>query len=204
MESDGLPGARGSHSPSRREFLGTSSRIAGGGWLALHLPTLAGLAACGREAAERGDPLVVLTPAEAEGFGALADTILPPDDFPGAREAGVVHFADKALSTHFPGMLEEIRPGLKDLDREAASRVPGASSFAALAPEARIPVVRAVEDTPFFFLARMLTVMGTFADPVHGGNRNYAGWSVLGMERAPSFDPPFGHYDAAYGDDHAP
>jgi len=204
MESDGLPGSRGPHPPSRREFLGTSSRIAGGGWLALHLPTLAGLAACGREAAERGDPLVVLTPAEAESLAALADTILPPDDLPGAREAGVIHFMDRALSTHFPGMLEVIRPGLQDLDEDAASRVSGASNFAALAPEERIAVVQAVEETPFFFLARMLTVMGMFADPVHGGNRDRVGWSILGMEHAPSFDPPFGHYDAGYGDDHAP
>jgi gluconate 2-dehydrogenase gamma chain len=200
MESDGIHGARGSHPPSRREFLETSSRVATGGWLALHLSTLAGLAACGREAAERGDPLVTLTAREAEAFGALAETILPSDDLPGAREAGVVHFVDLALDRHFPAMLDLVRPGLEDLDRRATERAPGSSGFGELPLRERGALLREIEDTPFFFLARLLTVAGMFSDPAHGGNRNRVGWEVLRMEHAPAFEPPFGFYDTGYGD----
>jgi gluconate 2-dehydrogenase gamma chain len=189
--------------PSRRRFLQSSSRMAAGSWLALHLPTLAGLSACGREAAERGDPLVTLTAREAEAFGALAETILPSDDLPGAREAGVVHFVDLALDRYFPDMLDLIRPGLEDLDRRATAREPGTAGFAELPPTQRSALLREVEDTPFFFVARLLTVAGMFSDPARGGNRGRVGWEVLGMEHAPAFEPPFGYYDSGYGGDDA-
>jgi gluconate 2-dehydrogenase gamma chain len=189
-------------STSRREFLSSSGRFLGAGWLAAHLPVLAGLSACSREAAERGDPLTVLTPGEGETMGALAELILPSDDLPGAREAGVIHFVDGALGQLFPDMLEVIRPGLADLDERAAGAggngVAPAGAFAAIPDDARAAIVREIEHTPFFFLGRMLVVMGMFSDPVHGGNRGQVGWDLLRMVHAPAFEPPFGHYDAEY------
>jgi gluconate 2-dehydrogenase gamma chain len=195
--------------PNRREFLSSSSRVFGGGWLALQLPALGSLAACAREAAERGEPLTTLSPREGAGVSALAEAILPSDDLPGAREAGVVHFVDGALGKLFPGMLEVIRPGLEDLEeraRAASSEAgdirtatgPDDSSFAALTRARQEDLIREVEDTPFFFLARMLVVMGMFSDPKHGGNRGRLGWELLDMAHAPAYEPPFGHYDAEY------
>lgn len=190
--------------PDRRQFLSTSSRVMGAGWLAMHLPLASVLAACSREAAERGDGFTLLTPAEGRTMAALAEAILPSDDeFPGAREAGAVHFVDGALEQLFPQFLEPVRSGLRELNERAAERdgSEGEAAFALLPPDERDEVVRAVEDTPFFQTARMLVVMGTFSDPVHGGNRDLIGFELLGMEHAPAYEPPFGHYDAEYAAD---
>lgn len=197
-----LPG--GPEHPSRREFLSSSGRIAGVGWLAMNLPLLSGLAGCARDAAERGEPLRVLTPEEGRTLAALADTILPPDDLPGAAEAGAVHFVDGALDTLFPDFLPLVRPGLEELDRRAAGANGGEGSFADLPDEDRAAVVREVEPTPFFQVTRMLVVMGMFSDPAHGGNRDGVGWEVLGMVHSPVYEPPFGHYDRGHhGDEEA-
>src|SRR5436305_8588133 len=41
----------------------------------------------------------VLTPAQALEISAIASQIIPSDDSPGAREAGVIYFIDRALAT---------------------------------------------------------------------------------------------------------
>ncbi len=57
-------------------------------------------------------------------------------------------------------------------------------------------MIRDIEKTPFFEAARFDTIVGTFALPTWGGNRDYAGWHMLGFEHQPAFQPPFGYYDA--------
>ena len=43
---------------------------------------------------------------------------------------------------------------------------------------------------------RMLTLCGMFALPSWGGNRDEAGWKLLGFEDRHAWQPPFGFYDA--------
>ena len=43
---------------------------------------------------------------------------------------------------------------------------------------------------------RFDTLVGTFALPSWGGNRDFAGWRLLGVEHQPFFQAPFGYYDA--------
>ena len=57
-------------------------------------------------------------------------------------------------------------------------------------------MLREIEKTPFFQAARFDTIVGTFALPTWGGNRDYAGWHMLGFEHQPRFQAPFGYYDA--------
>lgn len=168
----------------------------GGGWIALHLPLLGALAACARDAADRHESFTTLTPEQARTMAAFAAQVLPSDDqLPGATEAGAVYFVDAALDKHFTGMRDPVRAGLDDLDARARSRGAGITSFAELDPSAQVAVMREVEETPFFFMARMLTVMGTIADPSYGGNRDHAGERILAMEHRPAWAPPFGWYD---------
>jgi gluconate 2-dehydrogenase gamma chain len=181
---------------TRRDFLGASTQFLGAGWLLLNLPLLASLSACAREAARSSEPFTILTEAEAAAMRALAARILPSDETPGAEEAGAVYFVDLALAGPFAGMLEIVRPGLAELDGQTERR--GAARFADLSPEAQDEAIRAVQDTPFFANARMLTVMGVLADPSHAGNREGAGDRMMGFTHAPVWQPPFGHYDAPY------
>ncbi len=53
-----------------------------------------------------------------------------------------------------------------------------------------------IERTPFFQAIRFDTIVGMFALPAWKGNRQYAGWHLLGLDHQPQFQPPFGYYDA--------
>ena len=181
---------------SRRDFVASTARLLGGGWMATSLPMLAALSACARDAAERGAALTTLGAAEGRTLAAFAAQILPSDDAPGSTEAGVIHFIDQGLGGPFAEMHDLIREGAAYLDRRAAALDPAAGGFADLAPERQAEVIRGVEKTPFFGAAHTLTVMGMFADPSYGGNRDGAGWELVGMEHRAAFQPPFGYYDA--------
>jgi gluconate 2-dehydrogenase gamma chain len=179
---------------TRRDFLAASASALGGAWLATALPALAALSACARDAAERGDPLTTLTPAEGEIMAAFAENILPSDDLPGAREAGVVYFIDAALGSLFVPMRGLIKQGLADLDARAVRS--HASPFASLSAQRQISVMKQTETTPFFFNARMLTMMGVLSDAKYGGNRDNVGFDLIRREHGGVWQPPFGHYDA--------
>lgn len=180
--------------PTRRDFLATSASALGGAWLAAALPALASLSACARDAAQRGDAFTTLTPAEGAAMAAFAAHIIPSDEVPGATEAGAVYFVDAAVGSYFAPMHPIIKAGLADLDTRALAR--GAESFAALPPDLQIAVMKDVENTPFFFNARMLTVLGVLADPKYGGNRDNVGLDLIRREHGGAWQPPFGYYDA--------
>ena len=52
--------------------------------------------------------------------------------------------------------------------------------------------------TPFFETTRLLTLLGMFSMPAHGGNRNGVGWKLIGFEDRHAFQAPFGYYDRDY------
>jgi gluconate 2-dehydrogenase gamma chain len=182
---------------NRREFLASSAALLGSGWATMHLPVLASLAAWARTAAAAQAPFTILTPAEARTMEAFAAQIVPSDGTsPGAKEAGAVWFIDRALASYFPEMKEPVKLGILELDVRARRRGKTITAFPDLSSSDQIRIMRQVEDTPFFFMGRMLTVIGVFADSRHGGNRDHVGERILGIEHKPAYQPPFGWYDA--------
>jgi gluconate 2-dehydrogenase gamma chain len=179
---------------SRRSFLIDAARVAAAGWLTLELQLLV---SCARDDGQRDADFANLTAAEGRTLRAFASQILPSDDdVPGADEAGVVYFVDRAFGMpFFADSAAVIRSGLADLDARA-KRAGGRRDFASASRAEQIAIMRAIEATPFFADARTLVVIGMFADPSYGGNRGGAGWSLLALERRPSFIAPFGWYDA--------
>ena len=189
---------------TRRDFLADSGRAASAGWLAVHLSWLAVLAGCARDDARNDGALVSFTPAEWRAMRALAAQIIPSGDTPGAEEAGAVQFVDRALALpFFASSLPIVRAGLADLDARARAVEPNAE-FGTLSVAQQIAIMRRVEHEPFFPVARSLVLIGTFADPSYGGNRNGAGWTIVGMEHRPSYSAPFGWYDAQRGTEPKP
>jgi len=184
-------------SHTRRAFVADVARAASGSWLAAQLPLVAALAACAREDARTGAPFARLTPVEGSAMRAFAACILPATPgVPGADEAGAAYFVDRALGTpFFADALAEMRGGLADLDARA-TRMGARRGFASLPDAPQVALLRAIEHEPFFATARTLVVIGTLADPRHGGNRGQAGWQLVGIEHRPSFAAPFGWYDA--------
>ena len=180
---------------NRRAFL-RAAAAAGVAWSAADLLLVEdALAWSAEQAAKANGAFTALLPAEAETIEALSARIIPSvDERPGAREAGVVYFVDKALATFNAGRKKLYAEGVQDLNRRAADMFKGAP-FSKLAAAQQDEVIRAIEKTPFFQAIRFDTIVGTFALPSWGGNRDYAGWHLIGLEHQPRFQPPFGAYD---------
>jgi gluconate 2-dehydrogenase gamma chain len=139
-----------------------------------------------------------LSAAEAADVEAVAAQIIPTDDSPGAREAGVVYFIDRALATFLSQLGSDYRAQLGAFQAAYRKQYPAAASFAALTPEQQVEYLQGVDQTPFFNTTRLLTLLGMFSLPEYGGNRDGVGWKLIGFEDAHTFHPPFGYYDRDY------
>jgi len=135
---------------------------------------------------------------EAADVEAVAAQIIPTDDTPGARDAGVVYFIDRALATFLSRLADDYRAQLAEFQMTFRGRHPGAASFGALPSAEQIDYLATVDRTPFFDTTRLLTLLGMFSMPAYGGNRDGAGWKLIGFEDRHSFQPPFGYYDRDY------
>ncbi len=209
---------------TRRKFLAQSAGALGLLFLDSLTPEL--LAQAGRHArasaASGGDQtLRFLTKQEAADFDAFAAQIIPSDDgTPGAREAGVVYFADYMLSAINPEQQQDFRNALKQLRQAAAKAAPG-SSFASLTADKQIAVMKTMDKPPdsgeannsvaaetgvgskdaeAFGTLRMVVLMGTFSDPSLHGNKDKVGWKLIGFDDQAYWAPPFGYYDAHAGE----
>ncbi|HLN00278.1 MAG TPA: gluconate 2-dehydrogenase subunit 3 family protein [Bryobacteraceae bacterium] len=141
-------------------------------------------------------PLSILNAAEAREIEAIAAQIIPADDTPGAREAGVIYFIDRALATFDQDKRALYTEGLKDLQARRDALFPGSQNIAGLQPAQQIRLLHAIEKTDFFELVRTHTALGFFGNPSYGGNRDQIGWKLIGFEDRFQFEPPFGYYDA--------
>ncbi|MEO8132026.1 MAG: gluconate 2-dehydrogenase subunit 3 family protein [Bryobacteraceae bacterium] len=138
-----------------------------------------------------------LSAADAHEIEALASQIIPSDGTPGAREAGCIHFIDRALATFDRQQRELYRTGLAAAQTKRSELFPGSRTLAGLADSQAISLLQAIESTDFFKLLRTHTVMGFLAAPEWGGNHGMAGWAHIGLEHKMAFQPPFGFYDGA-------
>ena len=139
--------------------------------------------------------MVFFDAKSAAAIEALAETILPEDETPGARQAGVIYFIDRALSTFDRNQQEIYRRGLKSTERVRKRIFPASVSIATLSVAERIQLVQAIEKTVFFEALRVHTVMGFLAHPNWGVNQAEAGWKLIGFDDSMTFNPPFGYYD---------
>lgn len=177
--------------PSRRDLLIGSASA----WLAAHYAEILSAQDHVRSAGS-GRGFAFFTPDQAAEVEAMAAQIIPTDATPGAREARVIEFIDRALVTFDSGNQPAYADGLKELASQTAQRFPGTAKFSALSSPRQIELLTAIEQTPFFNLVRTHTVTGFFSSPVHGGNYGKAGWELIGFDDALDHSPPFGYYDA--------
>lgn len=185
---------------NRRAFL-RAAAAAGAAWAATDIARVEDALAwaaqqAGSSEAKRAQ-FSALTAEEAETIAAATERILPSvDGRAGAREAGAIYFIDRSLSTFNAAQKPLYADGVRDLNRRAAEKWKGARNFAALAAAQQDEILRDIEKKPFFEALRFDTVVGMFALPSWGGNRDFAGWHMLGLMHAARYDPPFGYYDA--------
>ena len=148
-------------------------------------------------AAQAGPPpaLTVLDAGMAAEVEALTAQIIPSDDGPGAREAGVIYFIDRALATFEADKVEAYHAGMKEFQQARRKLFPESTSIAGLAVAEQVTLLHAVEKTEFFELLRKHTVLGFVGSPKYGGNRGEVGWTQIGFNHQMRFEPPFGYYD---------
>lgn len=107
------------------------------------------------------------TEREARVLDAMLAIIIPSDDAPGAREAGVIHYIDRQLTRHFREHQKAYRDGL-----------------AAMPDSVDEQTLRAA-GKPFVDLVVTHAMQGFYGNPRHGGNRDFVSWRMLGIPPLP-------------------
>lgn len=136
-----------------------------------------------------------LTEDEAKEVEAISARIIPTDETPGAREAGVYWFIDGALVTFAENAQPMVRGGLAELAVAVSKKHAGKSRLSQLTDAEQDAMLKSQEGTPLFGFLRFGTIAGMFALPKYGGNKDYIGWELVGQEHVFEHKPPFGWYD---------
>ena len=165
-------------SKSRRDFLADSTAGLGSVWLAAHWPAILEAEEYAQKAATAPQPVqfAFFTEAQAADIDAMASQIIPTDATPGAHEAHIVNFIDRALVTFERDRRPIYIQGLKDLQAQTKQMFPSAARFSALTSPQQIQVLTAIEKTPFFRPCAT-TPSSACSPPEHGGNYNKVGWT---------------------------
>jgi gluconate 2-dehydrogenase gamma chain len=207
-----------SNQSARRQFLLQTGGAAAIAWADAQWPAILAAAQHAHDAAKSSarPHFEVLTAEQARNVEAIASQIIPTDDLPGAREAGVVFFIDLALKTFAKDSLPLYEKGLVEVNQLTAEKFPGVKVFADATPEQQEVIMHELDEhskaantagsrrrgqfgsSDFMQTIWQHTVLGFLADPEAGGNRDYAGWKVIDRDPAHTFSPPFGFYDKDY------
>jgi gluconate 2-dehydrogenase gamma chain len=200
---------------SRRRFLSQIGAGVSAAWVSAHWPQMLSAATRARQVAQLGTAykFEFLTVEEAAEVDAIASRIIPSDDTPGAREAGVIYFIDRALMTFASGDQQKYKEGLPELQSIVQEMFPGVVRFSDATPDQQDEVMRSMDHQhqsivkanrrgrsaeTFFEAVRLQTIAGFLIDPESGGNRDEVGWKLIGREPEHTFQPPFGYYDKNY------
>ena len=190
----------GKRATSRRSVLTGSAAGLGSAWIATHWSGILEAQEHAQKARSGAHTkLEFFTPEQAAELDALTAQIIPTDETPGAREAGSVHFIDRALASFDHDKQAVYTQGLQDLAAKTGELFAGKQKFSSLTSDQQVQLLKAIERTPFFAQVRLHTVVGFFANPEYGGNTGKAGWKLLGFEDDFNFKPPFGYYDRNQG-----
>jgi gluconate 2-dehydrogenase gamma chain len=136
-------------------------------------------------------PFKYFTPQQAAVVEAITEQIIPADQDPGARWAGVVHYIDLSLAGEFAKHRSTYQAGLSrlaEMTKEVSDRPFPNLDFT---QQTRIleklesdlaGAQSAANGREFFALVRRQTIEGFFGDPKYGGNRDSVGWKILKFE----------------------
>jgi gluconate 2-dehydrogenase gamma chain len=131
---------------------------------------------------------------QAATVAAFAERLMPgAPGKPGATEANVINYIDLALAGAYSDLQDFYRRGLAALEDHCCRL--HAKPFAQLNDAQKDEVVTAMVDgnasgftwptsVAFFNTVRTHTMEGMFADPVYGGNKDFAGWRLVGFPGA--------------------
>ena len=131
---------------------------------------------------------------DARTIAAFAERLMPgAPDKPGAADAGVLNYIDLALAGAYADQQEFYRQGLTQLDAHCMATY--GKPFRNLGPAQQDETIATLEHgktgaftwpaaQAFFNTVHRHTLEGLFSDPVYGGNRDFAGWRLVGFPGA--------------------
>jgi gluconate 2-dehydrogenase gamma chain len=141
-----------------------------------------------------------LNDEDAKTIAAFADRLMPSaPGKPGAKDADVVNYIDLALMGAYADQQDFYRRGLAELETYCQKAY--GNAFRRLPADKQDAVITALETgkadsftypsaQAFFDRLRTHTMEGMFSDPVYGGNKDFAGWRLVGFPGAQhSFTP---------------
>jgi len=137
------------------------------------------------------EPPRIFPGEELATLSAVIDRLIPADELsPAASECGVLDYLYRALGDWSQTDVPPLQEMLQTLESLARSET--GKGFTELEPEQQDMFLMRMEtgelpqatgQAAFNRLLR-LTLEGMFSDPWYGGNRNYAGWDLIGYPGA--------------------
>jgi len=134
---------------------------------------------------------VVFSDEQMRTLRAAMDRIVPPDEFPGASDAGADRYLLRLLEGDLSSQQPLYREGLDALNVEAlaAFETPFADLDAARQDllleridQGTLSIRASAALRPFFQTLVNHTAEGYYSDPDNGGNRGAISWTMMGFE----------------------
>jgi gluconate 2-dehydrogenase gamma chain len=150
-----------------------------------------------------GDAYMFFTEREASTIAAMAERIIPGDSTgPGATDADVIVYIDRALAGYGRNLQRLYRRGVHSINRVSGDNAAGKAFFELAIANQDTLLTRLAgwlfsptashDERPsdwsllaeFFGAVRLHTIEGMFCDPMYGGNRDCLGWKLIGFPGA--------------------
>jgi gluconate 2-dehydrogenase gamma chain len=170
------------HSFSRREFV----RLVTGGTAAI---LISFNTACKNKISRWR----YLNEEEISLLDAIVEQIIPTDDFPGGKWANVSNFIDKQLDSYYRKHQTAYRDGLAAFEKTVIQMK--SKKFEELSFEDQTAILEKMQDgelsgdywkehspADFFDMIRQHSLQGFYGSPLHGGNREYISYRMLGLD----------------------
>ena len=132
------------------------------------------------------------TEEEAACLIALCEQIIPRDEYPGATDAGVIHFIDRQSKLRFPNERTLFKNGVASL--QAWCKATYNRQFEELDASTQITIMQSMEKdeiksdwwkvSPKEFFNKLLdrTMQGFYSSPRHGGNKDYVSFKMMRLD----------------------
>jgi len=134
-----------------------------------------------------------LNEEEISLLDAIVEQIIPTDDFPGGKWANVSNFIDKQLISYYSKHQLLYREGLAAIEKTVI-QIKGKKFEEIPFPE-QTAILEKMEKgefsgdywkdhspASFFDLLRQHSLQGFYGSPIHGGNRGYISYHMLGLD----------------------
>ena len=135
----------------------------------------------------------VLTEQESSLLDALAEQIIPTDEWPGGRDAGVTNFIDQQLAGPYVRFQDTYRRGMQAVQESCKTKFQ--KRFEQLPFEEQTLFLKTMEagkmegklwengfDRQFFRLIRDHSMQGYYGSPRHGGNKNNVSYQMMKLD----------------------